>query len=477
MMSSESDKNTENTLIISEDDASSFTLKNIIYFLKRAFFRIVIYASVCAIIAAVSLTIYYFSFIKSSGYAAARIEFDYPGIEKGLDLLGQELNVDFIRSDFILNRAIVNLNIDLDTANLRKSISVNPVVPGDILNRLDYINKLIEQDPANYSLLEEVKYYPSKFIIEVENSKLNENQAKAVLNELIKQYKEYFFAKLYSLNIYTFSLLDFESVSNYDFVEQIEIYEIQLDLAKIYFDMLTKNINVFSDYNTALSLSELVAKTSIIKNYDIKAIKDLVVLGNITKLTYGNFRKLMEERIWIAESEIRTANAAISAVNQILSDYEREQIVVLPSVSGGQAMEINGASEFYDTMLAELVKLKTKMAEKNESIDYIKYQLKKIENYDDSDTSPQSDIKTVELLLGSLNIKYNNLIEKAASTIKDYYNENYMNNAIRLEIPATFIPYALTVFEISIILFFSALAGTIAAMLHTGIVLYKSKHK
>ena len=147
-----------------DDDEQQIDLLGVISHMKarKKLYRYIMLSAVCLGVI-IGLTLIAVDHIRGQdAYARAVVNFQYEGIEEGLDPNGAAFDINKIKSPMVIERALNSLGITkYTTEQIRENISIEGVVPKDAVERITVIKEMALEDVSNYEKILDVSYFPS----------------------------------------------------------------------------------------------------------------------------------------------------------------------------------------------------------------------------------------------------------------------------------------------------------------------------
>ena len=375
---------------------------------------------------------------SSIGKAQIMISLNFNGIEKGLDPYGQKFDIGMIKSPLVTSRVVEALSLEKNkiTADaIRKNISIQPVVPGGIVNKLKTLKESVEKGRENVKVLEEFVYYPNEYIISFsleKDLKISKAKGREILNELIDSYSQYFFETYGDKAVLANAIgtLDYEQ---YDYPEVTIIMRNQIDIMQSYLSRKVKEAKDFRSNKTGLTFNDIMETVSVVSSVDINRLDAIVGSYKLTK-NRDNLIKSFEYAIKRLELNKAKKEDESRANRDAINKFEKDKnIVLLPGSSDSRlgTLETSAPNPLYDELVNK--SLSAGVSATN-SIHDIEYYKKEIENFKSADGfSPQQKTeaeKEVIAMIDRVKEKLDRLITLSNDTATDYYETQYSNKAI-----------------------------------------------
>jgi hypothetical protein len=374
---------------------------------------------------------------KSSyvGDVEALIQFDYSGIEKGLDPDGNEFDITKIKSPAVIEKALTSISIDSSKVDLvRNNIQITSVMPQSAVDEMNLYykayNKNLSLDAAK-SLLS-TSYYPNQYVISFDyfNSKYSVNQGTEILNAILESYSSYFF-DTYNYNIALGSAVSVIDYKNYDYAEALNIFSTSLDDIEEYIINIKENDeNSFRSSVTGYTFDDLLNIVSILKSMDLDKVTSYVTVNNVTN---NDIETMISYYKYIVENLTKSKSiecATMDSINESIQKYERDPLVL---VVGNETADNQDMNTAYDELMTKKIESQKKISKYNKDI---KYYNKIIDSFEQSDSVNQSNIDETDKMLASLNEKVNTLITNVNKTTEEYYSKVAFANAFKILVPA-----------------------------------------
>lgn len=370
----------------------------------------------------------------------ALVSFSYNGIEKGLDPTGRKFDVTTIKNPAVIESALTELDISLEELeNIRKAITFEGKRPKDALDRLNVYNSILEQGSGGaISAAErilETSYYPTQFTVSFDYkvTKLTDNEAVAVFNAILDNYKEYFYEN-YGYNESLGNAVLSINYDEYDYAEAIDVFDNSLTTLKRYVKQLADEDETrFRSTETGYTFADLYEAVNTISGIDLDKISSYITVNNLTKdkeeaLAYYEYRiKALTREKASLEEQLETYEKSIQA-------YEKDQIIVFGSTEDTNTQS-SLASEQYDKMFGQKNSVATELANVKQQINFYKERQQALKSGSTASASMQ---EKVDQDLADLNVKVTNLVELVSNTSEDYYKNVTFKNAYNVLVPASY---------------------------------------
>jgi hypothetical protein len=463
---------------------------------KRYFNKIYENKKFVGIILIISIIIGIVIYNLSNEYSATSstiLEYNYKGIEKGLDPTGRNLDISIVESDEILGKVIKDLKLEkynLNVSLLNKNIDIIPIVPSNIVEQ---IKTLESEKNLNIDETYENVYYPSKYKIVLnmpDSFNVDDNNTRNILNKVIENYEEYFYNK-YSDKDTLENVIGELQYKNYDYPEISTVISNQIFLIN---NFLSNKLNTeegenFRSEKTGMSFNDIVESVNILKNVDVDRMDSIIGAYNLTK-DKQKLIKLYEYRIQQLELQNNKKNDESDLTADIMNKYKKEKsILILPGMgvagNAGEAVgeiEMTKDDEYYDSLAQRGTSAGIESKYAIHDAKYYEDQIEKLENDNISIEVKQKAEKELVVLIDDIKSKLEDRIKISNDTMTEYYDENYLSSALKTydSTSSSFIDKKLVLYvNMSIIIgiIFSLVSLTIKIYIIDEFKFVKSKHK
>ena len=437
-MAKKDEKNLNITIKNQDDnkDTMVISLSSIFKHLKKYF---TVWLAV-AIIGGVVATAYSgFKTMVAKPSITALVSFTYKGIEKGLDPAGRTFDANSLKSPTVIEGALTSLDIDIDNLDsIRKNISIEGIIPEDAINRITAYKNIYETantgNLAAAQAMLDVAFYPTTYKVHFNYGEtgLSRSESAQVLNAMLQEYRGYFY-KQYGFNQSLGTAVPAVDYTNYDYAEQIDIFDDTLTTLEKYLkNLASDDTNLFRSNQTGFSFNDLYRAAQTIESIDLDRISSLITVNNITKdknasISYCNYR---------IENLERTSSSLKERLNTIedsISKYEKDTILIFGNGTDGNDTSYSQASEEYDNLINQRVSTSTELADTKQKIEFYKSRKNALSS---NKTASKEMKENVEEQLADLGVKIKDLVNTTELTAQEYYENVEFQNAYNILVPA-----------------------------------------
>lgn len=370
----------------------------------------------------------------------ALVSFTYDGIEKGLDPAGNSFDINSIKTPYVIEAALSELNLPLDNLeNIRQGFSFIPVYPSDAIDRIT-VYKSVYEDAASGNLnaaqaMLDVKLYPTQYkvVFNYANSDFDASEAANFMNIMLEKYRDYFF-ETYGYNRALGSAVVALDYKEYDYGEAIDVFRSTLTTLNSYVSNLADDDTTrFRSKQTGYTFADLSEAIKTLSNVDLDVISSYIHVNNVTKDKEASI-DYYQYRIEALEREKTIAQENLNTISSLIESYTKDDIYIFGNGTDDTNTHSTIASEEYDKLIQQKIKAQNTLSTDKQQIEYYK---KRITDLNSKTTASKEKIEKAEADLASLNEKVNNLIEQVNTTADEFYSTVSFANAYNILVPAT----------------------------------------
>lgn len=402
-----------------------------------------------AVITAVSLIATVIGTAYTSPYKGKTsmiISFNFDGIEKGIDPYGRSFDVSKIKAPVVIDKVVDELGLQkqkITTENIRSNIEIVPVIPGDITQKIEDLQEAKKQ---NISETQDFTYYPNIFVLTLNIPRsfdITDTKAQEILNEIYKQYREYFYYS-YSDKSVLSNALGAIDYNEYDYPEISTVIHNQINIITNYLSAKNKETGagVFRSKKTGLAFNDIAESVNILAKVDLNRIDSIIGSYNLTK-NKEKLIKLYEYRIQMNDLETAKKNDEASVYNGMLGKYQKDKsILLVPGITQGQGsestLETSQASQYYDELMDKTAAAGVVAKNTLHDSEYYKAQIVKLQNDTVAPELKQAAEKDIMGLIPVIKTKLENWINLTNDTVAEYYETQLYNTAVKSLSPADY---------------------------------------
>lgn len=368
-----------------------------------------------------------FLLLPESKSVVAIIELNYPGIEQGQNPDGTQFDIRQLKSPYVIEHALkeINLiNIGIKPDEIRRNIDITPIIPSEVTQLAE---TMIKQG-------KEYIYYPSEFKITYKvNKAFSYNQGISLVETIISEYQKYFYTLYSDVKTIdnTMGTLDY---STYDYPDIVEVMTIQLQGVQEFLNGKAREDSNFRSAETGYNFADLNRSFDILKTVDTSKLESLVNTNTLTKDRI-NLVKDYEYRVKKMELEQAKKNSEAVEARQLMEQFKKEDLVLIPDSSGNELRTENTQS-YYNTLAETAIKASIEATDLQHDIEYYKKEIERLVAV--TEAINVQLIEEADQLIEEIKTKLMGLTEVTNDTIDDYYAYKY-GKSIRQVAPAEMI--------------------------------------
>ncbi|MGL4362795.1 MAG: Wzz/FepE/Etk N-terminal domain-containing protein [Cellulosilyticaceae bacterium] len=380
---------------------------------------------------------------KDVGKVDTVVSFKFEGIEEGLNPNGDVFNIQEMTNKSILEKAIASTGVakyGISSELLRENIQIQGVVPVDVQNRMNLINKMAEKDITQLEKISNITYYPEQYKVTLNITKdmgIKGEQAEQVLAAIVNEYKNYFMSTYSDKELLSTAITTLDQ-TRYDYSE----YMLMVDnVLKDVSDFIEEHEELAPTYRakaTGLTFAELSEQVDMLRNIEVNntqaIINTFVLTKNKDRLisVYENNIKRLEMEL---EQKINLANSIRRAANE----YKKDKLVVMGKEDGLGNVEVPTSSEVYDELISEALNTEQEVSKIRYNIAYHKDLLVRLtESVDENVVNVAPYITQVEESIDYIQEQVSNLVVQVNTAVSEYYETEAFKNSVKRDMPALY---------------------------------------
>ena len=321
------------------------------------------------------------------------ISFMYPGAatEKAPD--GTNLNVRYISSSYILQKAIkrTNLSENIPISAIERNITIERLLNETTKQNLEVIKKVTEtsKDSKDFAEVLNVDYkYEGKYIITLSNgfstnpearkkTYLPGNELSVLLNNIVESYNEYFFDTYSSMTLPE-NHLDSIINTELDYIERLdEIIKLFNRLSAYCTDSNKGKYLTYRSKKDGMSFADINRCIKLVRDIDVDYLYSYIFANNITKGSKTTVVKY-EYNLVNTERELNSILSTIENNKNLINGYKNDTIAVsiAGSLSEDGASKISSSvTDYYNSLIINQSASYRKKADVAEEIDNLNYKI------------------------------------------------------------------------------------------------------
>lgn len=370
----------------------------------------------------------------------ALVSFTYDGIEKGLDPAGNSFDINSIKTPYVIEAALTELDLPLDDLeNIRQGFSFIPVYPSDAIDRIT-IYKSVYEDAASGNLsaaqaMLDVKLYPTQYkvVFNYANSEFDASEAANFMNIMLEKYRDYFF-ETYGYNRALGSAVVALDYNDYDYSEAIDVFRTTLSTLNSYVANLADDDTTrFRSKQTGYTFADLSEAIKTLSSVDLDVLSSYIHVNNVTKDKEASI-DYYQYRIETLEREKIVSQENLNNITALIENYVKDDIYIFGNGTDDTNTHSTVASEEYDRLIQQKINAQNTLSTDKQQIEYYKNRITDLKS---RNTASKEKVEKAEADLASLNEKINKLIDQVNITADEYYSTVSFANAYNILVPAS----------------------------------------
>lgn len=450
------DKNQKVELIIKQDDVQEeegIDLKELILKIIKGKKVIAFITLLAFVVSTIGLGVYTLVGKEDKGVASLIVAFNYDGIDKGLDPMGKTFDPSEMKYAEIIDKTIQSLNLqekNLTVEDIRSNISIDGIIPQDVMERILIINKMAEKDPTRLQELNDLEYHPVQYRLSLKIEKgwkLSQSEAKEVLNTIIENYKEYFITKYADTSALSTAVtkIDFE---RYDYPEYAMLAESQLKVIRSYLEAKATKAPDFRSKETQMTFGDIISQLEVLESIDLNSIQALINSFVLTKDS-DKLIATYENRILKLQLDVEKNEQQAKSLREQANTYKKDSNVMIMGDGTGTTVPMTEPSETYDNLVEQAAAKTAQATAMKADIEYYTELVSRLRNntissqVEGSASSITPAIKEkyskqVESQITTLSEEMDDLINLTIKTTEDYFQTEVFKDGVKVSVPAVY---------------------------------------
>ena len=319
--------------------------------------------------------------------AVSILSLDYAQAEQGKDPYGNNLDITYLKSSYIVNNALNNVTLSkkLSTAQVQNNIQITGILTDETKQQKEILDKLLQEKNNEYGKLIQqfsLKYRPQYVItignvFKTNNDKvvLPSNDLQHLLSAITEAYNEYF-VETYQEKALPNDYLSAVNEETLDYLETLDEVSNSMNYLATYCD---SRAALLPNYRTTdgVSFSDLAKTIRRLKSTDIDYIYSYISLNNVykDKLVLKTYCEMQKRN---AELDLVETNANITTLQNSIEHYKNGKVVV-NTTDGGTPIEVPHTDAEYNRLVLELSRMNEHKSALQERIDMLADRLTKLD--------------------------------------------------------------------------------------------------
>ena len=368
--------------------------------------------------------------------AVSILSLDYAGAEVGKDPYGNNLDITYLKSSYIVNNALNNVTLSkkLSTAQVQNNLKITGILTDETKQQKEILDKLLEEKNNEYGKLIQqftLKYRP-QFIITMGNVFQNgndkivlpTNELQRLLSAVTEAYNDYFI-EAYQDRTLPSDYLSAINEETLDYLETLDQVSNSLKYLASYCDSRAALLPNFRTVD-GVSFSDLSRTINTLRSTDIDYIYSYVYLNNIykDKLVLKTYYEMQKRN---AELDLVETTSNIATLQNSIDNYKNGKVVV-NTTDGGAPIEVPHTDAEYNRLVLELTSMNTHKSELEERIAVL---TDRLNNIDGPEATAEQKAKAQEYIDSALTDAraVYSLVNKSANELfeSNAYRNRYMH--------------------------------------------------
>ena len=328
-----------------------------------------------------------YTFKNKSEQAVSILALDYEEANVGKDPNGENLDITYLKSSYIVNNALNNVTLSkkLSTAQVQNNLKITGILTDETKQQQEILNNLLQEKNSEYGKLIQqftLKYRP-QFIITIGNTFGNGNNSVVLpadelhrlLSAVTESYNEYFI-ETYQDRTLPDDYIGAINETTLDYLETLDEVSNSLTYLENY---CKSRAELIPDYRTTegVSFKDLAKIIARLRSTDIDYIYSYVSLNNIykDKLVLKTYYEMQKRN---AELDLVETNANIATLNESIQNYKNGKVVV-NTTDGGTPIEVPHTDAEYNRLVLQLTEMNEQKSALEEKIAILTDRLNEID--------------------------------------------------------------------------------------------------
>ena len=286
----------------------------------------------------------------------------YPSAQNKLAPDGEPLDVNYIKSSYILQNAIkkTQLSEKIPISALERNISIEELLSEETRQKLEVVEKVIGETQKDYESVLDVDYkYEGKYIVTLANGFTTDPEGKkktyidgaeltSLLNNIAESYSEYFYDTYMDLTLPD-NTLDSIKSEDLDYIERLdEIVSLLNSLSQYCTDEEKEQYLTYRSKIDGMSFEDIDECIRLVRDIDVDYLYAYVFYNSITKDKKSMVTKY-NYQLKNAERELEVILGNIKNNDDLISEYKNKKIEV--SQMGQESTKSSTVTDYYNELI------------------------------------------------------------------------------------------------------------------------------
>ena len=364
--------------INNDNEEQGISIMNVFSTLGKRF-HLYLWVMIIGLLAGLLVPTLIYTFKDKKDSAVAILGLDYENAEAGLAPDGNELDISYLKSSYVIQNALNNVKLSkqVSAAQVQSNLVVTGILTDETKQKLDILDDLKEAKNNDYSkILQNLELqYRAQYIISLNNGFKDGNRKFTIpsddlsklLNSITASYSDYFVETYLSKNL-PGNYLDALNVEVLDYLDILDEITYSLDYLENY---CYNNANVVPGFRSTkgVSFTDLARQINTFKNGQIDYIYSYVYLNNVAKdksLLLDKYNYQIRQ----ATSQFNEIETNIHDLQDAIDNYQFS-ITKVPAPDGTSWTEIKVKDDEYNALVNRLTALNAQKTALKEKIDIL----------------------------------------------------------------------------------------------------------
>lgn len=369
-----------------QDGGQGVSIMNVLSNMKRRF-RYYIYILIIGVLIGFFVPSLMYNLKDRKETAIALVGLDYKDAEEGKAPDGEELDISYLKSSYIIQNALNNaaLSKPVSVAQVQSNLKITGVLTDETKQQQEIIDKLLAERNSEYGrmITQFTLKYRAQYMVSVDNifysgnSKtiLPNSDLSRLLNSITASYADYFVETYQDKNLpeNRIAVVDVETLDYLDILDRINN---SLDYLEEYCESREEFIPDFRSTD-GLSFNDLIETIDDARREAVENSYAYVYLYNVSKnrdVQLTNYRYQKRE----AQLKLDEVTESITTVQTAISNYKPDTVVI-SRPDGNPPIEAQVTSDYYNELVLRLADLNEEKSALQERITVLTNRIDKLE--------------------------------------------------------------------------------------------------
>ncbi len=363
----------------------------------------------------------------SKNEVATSIAFYHNGIDQGLDPNGNKFDIYEIRDVEVVSEAIGNMEAgsELDAETISKAVTVNPVMPKNILEDMKSIK---ENENMKTDAITGDGYHPNEYRIGLKKVKgLSNAQHEEILSEILSVYTQNYYDKYFVVQPDLFSLTE-ENLMSYDYPEMVDALSHEIFILTNYIHSFKQEDAFFRGTESRTSFGDLEQRVFLLRSVNLGKLDSYIGAYKFTKEEDKRI-ELLSYRIKVEENSSQR-NIDKKAVLQSIIDKFKKDTALMFMGAEMAPIELENKSAYYNEIISRYTQASVASSVSRRNIEKMNKEIADLEAM----TIPYDLYKEIKEEIDFMAIDLLNRIggckEETYALINDYYEKEFFGKMV-----------------------------------------------